>query len=82
MDTKTVKKRGAPGQRRTKSQFRIQAEEKGWRMAEIADRWEITPLSLSRQTREPDQKTLDALAGLPTKRGTDGEAEARQGEPE
>lgn len=82
MDTKTVKKRGAPGQSRTKSQFRIVATEKGWRMSEIAERWEITPLSLSRQTREPDQKTLDALAGLPTKRGTDGEEKGQPGEQE
>lgn len=51
-------------------------------MADIAERWEITPLSLSRQTREPDQKTLDALAGLPTKRGTDGEEEGQSGEQE
>lgn len=59
------------------------ATEKGWAMAEIAQRWEITPLTLSRQTKEPDQKTLDALAGLPTRRTLDEEqgSEGHEGEP-
>jgi len=74
MGTMTKRKRGAPGEKRHKSRFRIEAEAKGWQMKEIAERWGFSPLSLSRQTREPDQKTLDALNGLPTKRVGDGTA--------
>lgn len=58
---------GAPGAKRKKTAFRLAAERKGWAMKEIAERWQITPLSLSRQTREPDQKAWDALEGLPDK---------------
>jgi hypothetical protein len=75
MGTMTRRKRGAPGEKRRKSRFRIEAEAKGWQMKEIAERWDISPLSLSRQTREPDQKTLDALHGLPDKRVGDGTEE-------
>lgn len=71
MRQRDKRKAGAPGQRRRKTDFRQAAEDKGWRMSEIAERWGITPLSLSRQTREPDQKTLDALGGLPCIRGKD-----------
>jgi len=68
MDTKQ-KSRGGPGKKREKSQFRTALEQKGWAMKELADRWGITPISLSRQTKEPDTKTWDALNGLPDKRG-------------
>ncbi len=82
MRQKQKRKAGAPGERREKTAFRLVAEAKGWLMRDIAERWDIHPVNLSRQTRQPDQKTLDALNGLPDRRESNGEGESEQEAPE
>lgn len=51
-----------------KTAFHEVAENKGWQLKEIAERWEVTPRQLSRIANSPKQKDLDAVAGLPKKR--------------
>jgi hypothetical protein len=38
---------------------------KGWRMKDVAERWNITPRQMSNIAKTPKQIHWDAVAGLP-----------------
>lgn len=40
---------------------------KGWKIKDVAERWELTPRRMSQILKEPSYKEIDAIYGLPQK---------------
>ena len=51
-----------------KTELHALAEQKGWMLKEIAERWGVTARQLSRTAQAPKQRDLDAVIGLPKKK--------------
>jgi hypothetical protein len=49
--------------------FHQAAREKGWTLVEIGQRWGVSERQMSRIANNPSQKDLDAVQGLPAKKG-------------
>ena len=42
-------------------------KDKGWKIKEVAERWELTPRRMSQILADPSYKEIDAIYGLPKK---------------
>ena len=47
------------------NKFTQKAYELGWKMKDIANRWDISPRQMSNIAKNPKTKDYDALNGLP-----------------
>ena len=47
------------------NEYTAQLRSKGWTARAVAKRWKISISTMTRITRKPNQKHLDALYGLP-----------------
>jgi len=52
------------------TEFQLIANGKGWTFSEIGDRWSLSERQVSRIAKNPKQRDLDALQGLPKKKST------------
>ena len=48
--------------------FKDELKSKGWKMKDVAERWEITPRQVSNIAKEPTTRYWDMLDGLPNYR--------------
>ena len=49
------------------NKFTQKAYELGWKMKDIANRWDISPRQMSNIAKKPKTRDYDALNGLPKK---------------